>query len=135
MTQQLKGCPCGGKVKITEKRRGNYRREGSYFQGLCGRCHARGPLIQDSPDQAVQAWNEHVGGFNTSPQWIGVDERVPEERERAYQVIVVCVKTHGVDSMYPDKGVRRFQQDWVVRRWPQNFTHWMEAMPWPGESV
>ncbi|KVN92567.1 hypothetical protein [Burkholderia ubonensis] len=67
MSEQLRPCPCGGKVKITEKRRGNYRREGSYFQGLCGRCHARGPLIQDSPEKATQAWNQHVGGMCAAP--------------------------------------------------------------------
>jgi hypothetical protein len=33
--------------------------------------------------------------------------------------------------MYAGRGMRRFMQDWVVRRWPQNFTHWMEAPPWP----
>lgn len=65
------------------------------------------------------------------PRWIPATERLPEERERPYQVIVACVKQHDADSMYGGKGVRRFQQDWVVRRWPQNFTHWMEAMPWP----
>lgn len=71
------------------------------------------------------------GAIAGCPGWIPVGERLPEERERPYQVIVVCGKQHGDDSMYPGRGVRRFQQDWVVRRWPQNFTHWMEAMPWP----
>ncbi|HDR9163639.1 TPA: Lar family restriction alleviation protein [Burkholderia vietnamiensis] len=51
-------CPFdGGKARLTEKRRGNYRRVGSYFQGICGKCRARGPLIQDSPQKAAEAWN------------------------------------------------------------------------------
>lgn len=61
--------------------------------------------------------------------WILTTEGLPEVRDEPYQVIVVCVKRHG--GQYPDRGVRRFLQDWVVRQWPQNFTHWMEAMPWP----
>jgi hypothetical protein len=64
-------------------------------------------------------------------RWIPVAESLPEEREQPYQVIVACVKTHGEDTMYAGRGMRRFMQDWVVRRWPQNFTHWMEAPPWP----
>lgn len=71
----------------------------------------------------------------TAPQWVSVDERLPEKRELPYQVIVCCVKEHGDDSMYAGKAVRRFQQDWVVRQWPQNFTHWMEAMQWPKEPA
>lgn len=62
-------------------------------------------------------------------EWIDVQDRVPDERAEPYQVIVVCTKKMG--GMYPDRGIRRFIQDWAVRRWPQNFTHWMEAMPMP----
>lgn len=65
------------------------------------------------------------------PRWIPVGDRLPEEREQPYQVIVCAVKQHDPKSMYAGLNQRRFLQDWVVRRWPQNFTHWMEAMPWP----
>lgn len=54
-------CPfCGGRAKLTTKRRGNYRREGDNLQGLCGRCKARGPLRQDSPENAALAWETRV---------------------------------------------------------------------------
>ena len=64
--------------------------------------------------------------------WIPVSERLPDDRGTPYQVIVVCTKRLG--GQYPDRGVRRFLQDWCVRNWPQNFTHWMEAMPWPEDA-
>lgn len=56
--QTLKPCPFDGskRVRLTEKRKGNYRREGSYWQGLCGACFARGPLKQ-SEAEAIEAWN------------------------------------------------------------------------------
>lgn len=61
-TTQLAPCPFdGGKARLTEKRRGNYRREGSYFQGICGKCFARGPLLQTEPE-AAEAWNKRVAG-------------------------------------------------------------------------
>ena len=57
----LKSCPfCGSKAKITTVRRGNYRREGDNHQGLCNRCKARGPLIQDSERAAADAWNTRL---------------------------------------------------------------------------
>lgn len=57
-TPTLLPCPfCGGRAKITTVRRGNYRREGDNHQGLCNRCKARGPLIQDSEQAAADAWN------------------------------------------------------------------------------
>ena len=59
---KLKPCPfCGGKAKITCVRRGNYRREGDNYQGLCNKCKARGPLVQDSSEKAAAAWNNHFG--------------------------------------------------------------------------
>jgi hypothetical protein len=64
-------------------------------------------------------------------RWVSVADALPEEREQPYQVIVTCTKQHEAGSMYEGKGQRRFLQDWVVRRWAKNFTHWMEAMPWP----
>lgn len=51
-------CPFdGGNTKVTGKRRGNYRREGTNYQVLCNSCGARGPLIQDDADRAVALWN------------------------------------------------------------------------------
>lgn len=51
-------CPfCGGKSKITCVRRGNYSRKGDNYQGLCNKCKARGPLVQDDPQLAADKWN------------------------------------------------------------------------------
>jgi hypothetical protein len=51
-------CPfCGGKSKITCVRRGNYSRKGDNYQGLCNKCKARGPLVQDDPQEAADKWN------------------------------------------------------------------------------
>lgn len=64
---QLAACPfCHhSKAKITTKRRGNYRREGDNFQGLCNHCKARGPLVQDSPEKAAEAWNQQFAAADT----------------------------------------------------------------------
>lgn len=58
----LEPCPfCGyDKPKLTEKRRGEYRRTGENYQGLCGKCKARGPLIKDDPLKAAEAWNRYA---------------------------------------------------------------------------
>lgn len=54
----LNPCPfCGGKSKITCVRRGDYRRKGDNYQGLCNKCRARGPLVQDDPQLAADKWN------------------------------------------------------------------------------
>ena len=54
----LNPCPfCGGKTKITCVRRGNYSRKGDNYQGLCNKCKARGPLVQDDPQLAADKWN------------------------------------------------------------------------------
>lgn len=55
-------CPfCAyGKPKITTKRRGNYKRVGDNHQVLCGRCKARGPMVQDSETEAIRLWNERA---------------------------------------------------------------------------
>ena len=48
---------CGGKAKLTSVRRGNYRREGDNWQGLCNKCRARGPLVQEDCQLAADKWN------------------------------------------------------------------------------
>ena len=58
---------CGGKAKITEVRRGNLRREGSNFQGLCNTCKARGPLVQDDKAEAARRWNEPARTATPTP--------------------------------------------------------------------
>lgn len=58
-------------------------------------------------------------------QWISVKDRLPEQCDRAYQVAAICTKKYGDDTNYAGQGVRGIYQDWVIRKWPQNFTHWM----------
>jgi hypothetical protein len=62
-TIALLPCPFdGGKAKITGVRRSDhYRRAGTNYQALCNKCRARGPLIQDSPEKAAEAWNHLLG--------------------------------------------------------------------------
>ena len=72
--KELLYCPfCGSwSVKITGKRRGNYRREGTNYQVICSRCHARGPIVQDEKREAEWKWN---GRYNPSKYvpWIITD--------------------------------------------------------------
>lgn len=65
--------------------------------------------------------------------WIPVSERPPEDFGTPYQVLVICVKKYELSSSYPNQGIRRVQQDWVVRTWPNNFTHWMVIPPLENE--
>lgn len=60
----LNPCPfCGGNAKITSLRRGNYSRKGDNYQGLCNKCKARGPLVQDDPQLAADKWNSIEAGW------------------------------------------------------------------------
>lgn len=64
-------------------------------------------------------------------RWIPCSERVPEVRTKSYRVLVICTKQYDADSNYPGEGLRRVQQDWNVRQWPHNYTHWMEVPDLP----
>ena len=37
---------CGGKAKLSGKRVGNYRREGTLYYVMCNSCHCRGPQFK-----------------------------------------------------------------------------------------
>lgn len=67
--------------------------------------------------------------------WISVDERLPEQIDYPYQVVAIAKKAHGKESCYPGEGIRRVQQDWVIRQWPQNFTHWTPLQPPPTPGI
>lgn len=94
-------------------------------------CFVRPSVTCQLPEECVEVWNRRAALAATQAGWISVKDRLPEERDHPYQVIVCAVKQYDPKSMYAGLNQRRFLQDWVVRRWPQNFTHWMEAMPWP----
>lgn len=55
----LANCPfCGSdKVKITSISKGASK--GSYYQGLCNKCYARGPKTSDE-QEAIYKWNERA---------------------------------------------------------------------------
>ena len=56
----LKPCPfCGWeKCKVQDKRRGKYSQVGTNYQIHCNKCHSRGPISQDSKDEAIKKWNK-----------------------------------------------------------------------------
>lgn len=57
--------------------------------------------------------------------WIPTADSLPEDRGVPYQVIAAAAKELG--GNYRGMAARGFYQDWVVRRWPQNFLAWMDA--------
>lgn len=56
-------------------------------------------------------------------KWIPVSERLPVQCEEPYQIAVLCVKRHEKGN-YAGQQIKSVVQDWVVRRWPERFTHW-----------
>jgi hypothetical protein len=64
-------------------------------------------------------------------EWVAVSERLPEKREKPYQVIALCVKRYKEDTCYAGEPIRGVYQDWVLRNWPQNYSHWMPFPPVP----
>jgi Lar family restriction alleviation protein len=105
-TITLLPCPhCQGKARITEKRRGGYSRVGSYFQGLCGTCFARGPLMKDE-GAAIVAWNKRPTPDTAGARNAALDEAIgaamnesahwtSESNERAHTAISWVIKAIG----------------------------------------
>jgi hypothetical protein len=57
--------------------------------------------------------------------WINIETRLPPKRNKAYQVLARCVKVYG-EGNYQGQHQKTVVQDWVIREWKQNFTHWIE---------
>jgi hypothetical protein len=58
-------------------------------------------------------------------EWVPVSERTPGNTGSPYQVAAICKKRHDQGSVYEGQGRRGIYQDWVIRNWPGNFTHWL----------
>jgi hypothetical protein len=67
----------------------------------------------------------------TETKWTPTSERLPDDRGRAYQVVAICKKVYPEGTNYAGKGVRGVYQDWVLRNWPDNYTHWFELPETP----
>ena len=57
--------------------------------------------------------------------WIKIKDKLPPKRKKAYQVLVIAVKTYE-EGNYKGFGIKTVVQDWVVREWKLNFTHWLK---------
>jgi len=64
--------------------------------------------------------------------WVNVNDRLPKERKHNYQVIAIAKKKHEGGN-YDGQPKRVLCQDWTVRSWQDNFTHWRECLPMPEE--
>ena len=60
--------------------------------------------------------------------WKEVINHWPPKKDKRYQVLVISSKVYK-DGDYKGEGIRTIVQDWVVRQWPHNFTHWTELIP------
>ncbi|HHZ96690.1 MAG TPA: hypothetical protein EYN67_14350 [Flavobacteriales bacterium] len=54
--------------------------------------------------------------------WISVKDRLPEDIGEPYQVIGSLIKENG--GNYKGSYIRKFVQDWNIRKWPNNFVAW-----------
>ena len=70
---------------------------------------------------------------NSVIKWISVGERLPEERRKSYQVVATCLKKYEGGN-YDGQGKKTIVQDWVIRRWPQNFACWFELPAAPEQN-
>lgn len=61
-------------------------------------------------------------------EWVKVSERSPEQKDKSYQVVAVSSKVYESGN-YAGEKKKTIVQDWVVRNWPQNFTHWLLLPP------
>ena len=61
---ELLPCPfCGGKGKISGKRSGNRRREGTLYYALCNKCKARGPMVKGPDGEYDASTGTYTGGM------------------------------------------------------------------------
>ncbi len=59
--------------------------------------------------------------------WTSVAGSVPPDTGTRYKVLAICAKkiTDDPASPYCGMGIVGVYQDWNIRMWPANFTHWM----------
>lgn len=56
-------------------------------------------------------------------EWISTKDRLPEVKDKAYQVLAIANKEYDEGSNYEGEGKKGVVQDWVVRMWDENFSH------------
>ena len=60
-------CPyCEHNAKMSSKRAGNYRREGTIYYVMCNKCRMRGPQFREDEKAAEDAWNKLPRSTNIS---------------------------------------------------------------------
>ena len=55
---------CGGKSKVSGKRAGNYRREGTLYYVICNSCKCRGPMFRGADGNEENG--AYVGGADVA---------------------------------------------------------------------
>ncbi len=69
-------------------------------------------------------------------EWISVKDRLPDDTGTRYKVFVICkkkIETEDKTSPYFMQGIVGVYQDWNIRKWSENYTHWMPIPPLPKE--
>lgn len=63
-------------------------------------------------------------------KWISIKDKLPPIKDKPYQLITIAVKKY-TGGNYNGEGIISIKQDWVIRGWCQNFTHWAELPKLP----
>ena len=59
--------------------------------------------------------------------WINIEYEMPPKRDKPYQVLGMSKKLYG-EGNYEGQQIKTVVQDWVMREWSINFTHWIEII-------
>jgi len=59
--------------------------------------------------------------------WINVIHKLPPKRDKPYQVLAMAKKVYS-EGNYEGQQIKTVVQDWVIRGWVMNFTHWIEIV-------
>ena len=59
--------------------------------------------------------------------WINIKDKLPPKKDKPYQVLAMSNKLYG-EGNYEGQQRKAVVQDWVIREWTVNFTHWVEIV-------